>query len=65
MASGVTVAGLVLNFVGATVLLGYSMRTDGATTQVDRDFLARRWVHRAGYILLAVGFLGQIVGASL
>ena len=65
MASGFTVAGLVLSFAGAVVLLGYSIRTDGATTQADRDFLAPRWVYKAGYLLLAAGFLGQIVGASL
>lgn len=65
MASGFTVAGLVLGFAGSVVLLGYSVRTDGATTQADRDFLAPRWLLRAGYLLLAGGFLGQIVGASL
>ena len=65
MASGFTVVGLVLGFLGAIVLLGYSIRTDGATTRVDRDFLAPMWVHHAGYVLLAGGFLGQIVGASL
>ena len=62
MAYWFSVVGLVLSFLGAVVLLRYSMRTEGATTQADRDFIAPRWLHRTGYILLAAGFLAQIVG---
>lgn len=57
--------GLILDFVGVVILLVYSERTQGATTRADRDYLASPWWYRFGYGLLGLGFLLQIVAASL
>lgn len=54
--------GLILDFVGIILLLIYSEKTVGATTKADKDFVASPWWHRAGYLLLALGFLLQIFG---
>ena len=58
-------AGLILDFIGIVMLLVHSERTEGATTRADRDYLASPWWYRFGYGLLGLGFLLQIVAASL
>lgn len=58
-------AGLILDFIGIVMLLIYSERTEGTTTRADRDYLASPWWYRLGYGLLGLGFLLQIVAASL
>ena len=55
--------GLTLDFIGAVIFLIYSKITVGATTPVDQDYRASRWWSYAGYILLAVGFLLQLIGS--
>ena len=54
--------GLILNFLGAVVLLIYATKTVGATTPADQDYVASPWWSRGGYGLLAAGFLLQIIG---
>jgi len=57
--------GLSADFVGVILLLIYAIKTVGAITQVDMNILASpQWFHW-GYGLLALGFLGQILGNSL
>ena len=63
--NNMNVGGLILNFIGVVILLIYSERTEGATTRVDRDYLASPWLYRLGYGLLGLGFLFQVVAASL
>ena len=58
-----TVIGLVLCFLSAIGLLYYSFRTEGATTIADKDRLISPWFYRICYILLAIGFLLQVLGA--
>ncbi len=58
-------AGLVLDFLGAIALLFYSERTEGAITRADKNHVRSPWWYRIGYGLLALGFLLQVVGASL
>ncbi len=58
-------SGLILDFVGVVVLFLYSERTQGATTPADRDYLVSPWWYRVGYGFLGVGFLLQVVAASL
>lgn len=57
--------GLVLDFIGIVMLLVHSEHTEGAITRADRDYLASPWWYRFGYGLLGLGFLLQIVAASL
>jgi hypothetical protein len=65
MAGYLNVLGLILDFAGIIVLLIYSEKIVGATTPADQDFLASRWWLRTGYILLAIGFLIQIISNIL
>jgi hypothetical protein len=60
-----TKSGLILNFVGVAFLLFYSTKTEGATTKTDKDYLTSPWIERIGYILLAIGFLLQLLGVDL
>jgi hypothetical protein len=55
--------GLILDFIGAVILLIYVTTTVGATTQADQDYVASRWWLRVGYGLIAVGFLLQAIGS--
>jgi len=55
--------GLILDFIGAVILLIYATRTVGATTPVDQDYLTSRWWSYAGYGFIAVGFLFQLIGS--
>ena len=60
-----TSIGLILDFVGAVVLLVYSAKTTGAITNADQDYLASPWWPRVGWLLIAGGFLLQLLGNVL
>jgi hypothetical protein len=61
-AKTVTGIGLSLDLLGVVVLLWYSWKTTGATTRVDQEYICSPWWQRAGYFLIALGFLGQLWG---
>jgi hypothetical protein len=54
--------GLILDFLGAVVLLIYASKTVGATSQADQDYVASPWLPRIGWALIAGGFLLQLIG---
>jgi len=58
-------AGLIAGFIGSIILLWYEYKTDGCTGRVDRDRLVSPCWHWSGYIILAVGFLFQVIGNVL
>lgn len=59
------VLGLSLDFIGALLILVHSCKTIGAITPADQAYIASPWWFRVGVILLALGFLGQIIGNVL
>jgi len=54
--------GLILDFIGVVILLYVSAKTKGATTKADEDYIISPCFHIVGYVLLAIGFLLQILG---
>jgi hypothetical protein len=56
------VCGLILDFVGVIILLYVSVKSKGATTIADENFIISPWIQKVGYVLLAIGFLMQIMG---
>jgi hypothetical protein len=57
-----TSIGLILDFIGAVVLLIYATKTTGATTIVDQNHLASPWWPRIGWVMVAGGFIFQLFG---
>ena len=53
--------GLALSFVAGLLLLIHAAKTRGATTPVDVQYVVSQWWLRAGYALLAIGFLLQLL----
>lgn len=57
----VDVFGLTLNFGGALLLMVYSQKTIGATTDADLKFLGKKLWFRIGLGSVVVGFFLQLI----
>ena len=59
------VTGICLNFIGATLMVYFSMKTRGLTTNADILHFKLHNYQNVGVILLSVGFAFQILGYVL